>query len=1710
MDQVSLDALVVRLVSDPHDGEALALAYEVGTLDPKRYAEFLEAVAGKSAEGAIASHWYAEAASVWSTSLGDAPAAARALMKAVDRDPTQDAASDRLAEMYREKGDVKALCALLERRAKALDPLAAEDSALKPMAAAIHRELGRLWREAPLAQQPKAIENYRRAIEFNDQSLSTISTLRELYRADNRARDALPYYEKEQRLLSDPERKVALYLEEAEVRREMADLPGAAQALREARAIEGGTDASLKQQLGAIILERVQLEQPVSATERAEAVQLFVDLAEEFPGEHGYSYSACALELAPEHERAAQLVMYYGAELGQDEDVAPRVAEYLRVNPEGLMSEEAQAFVTRVLGQAATDASMAEGRASFAARAIGTGHLSEPAPAAKRAETSVVARAPEPDAQEQSVVLRLLGEGQALARKARKHDAAASYQSVLQHDPANAEAIAFLQNYLRQTRKFKELREMLVNASRGARVEAHTRLDWLREVAALSETQLKDLETAVWAWSQVSVLAPEDEQASTQLALLLEKSARWDDLAALLEQRAELVTDLEERLVVEKKAAKIHEEKRGDATAAGSVWARIAILAPDDDAAIQTALRHFAAAKRADLAAQALTEIVGTVENETARAELFGKLGALRDELGDAEAAGDAFTEAGAISADPSHYHAAEACYVRAQAWNQAATSVEARLEKAKAPTEQAALLATVAGYLLKAGDRNESLVRLERAVELDPQAAEPAAELEAGYRADNRLEDIVTVLLQRADAVVDLELKISLRKRAAALQRVELGDVEGSRDTLGLILEDAEDLDVLEQLANDEIEQGNWAEVAQYLHRQVAAQPDITQKTALMLREGAILGNQLADPAGATERYELILSQLDPTNREALQRIADLKAAEQDHVGLAKTLERLLPLIENTEPKLQIANQLADLYEDTLKLPKEAVRILLLIRQLDAEDFSAIQRLVTISEALGDWNALAEYMIELIEVEGDEAEISQMTRRRAEILNEHLARPEEALSALKKVADSGDEACRAEYVALGDKLGREPDVAQALLDWCRGAAPSEARREALRGAFERFLKVEKTEALLGVAEDLVRSGGATLSIASKLEELAAKGQQLGALQLAQQFLVRELSGPLRAEEMVRQAGVLRAARVPVEQCLEHGESGLASMGPKDVGPLLERLSEYTESPEQTVDLYEHQVMRCKDPGDKLRALARAAGIAARHGQLPRAQQFFEIALGSPLEDEGLELLVASATDSDSGAGGHAVVRLLAQVLSASGQSARDGGRMRSRFLARAASLAALVLEDNAQAFTWMGDALIAHVDDERISGVITLARELGDLKQAEAVLERALQEVFDGPHVRLLLASRAKLRRTELHDVAGAGADLKRLHELAPADQEVSDQLILLYHETQDHAGLVHLYEDLVLRTKDKDLRAQLSRKVASLWESKLADPREAADAWRRVLRLIPNDPEATAGLDRAKRNMLHPAAPEEVGEDQFDEAPPLLVSPVEVSPVEVSPVEVSPVEAEVQQADSPEEVEASASAPAEMASEPFATEPALLPFEIEAPHEARAVDVSAPVDPEEGIDGDGLADELSAIFRRIETPASAPNLDSRIEIDLASNAEIGLRGDLSLEASVREAVASQIATDGTLAADVARAPAPSSEEIDVDFDEGAEPAALPSRRLSPPPRPPERRRSNAPPPPPRRPSADPPASRAIVVDGSDEEAMDLNDEELLEGPAT
>lgn len=1606
-------------------------AHRAGQQDPRGYAMLLEKVGAATVDPSLASHWLTEAANVWVLSLNDAHRAARALMIAIDRDPTQAAPAERLGELYREKGDIKALAALLERRAKALAPLGQRDPEIRGQIAAIHEELGRLWADAPLSNTTKAIENFRRALEYDASSQFAIYSIREAYKAAGQVRDAIPYYAMEQALVDDPERKMALYADEADARKSVGDISGALAALDRARGVDPN-DPGLKQQLATLVLDEVREGHAVDENWKATGAELFVELAEEYPGEHGYAYSTCALEILAGHDRAIQLAIYYGQELGRTAEVAPFAASYVAANPSGALVEDAR----RVAGNSAPRAVPVTKAAP--ARAVEPRRAAERRPEQPPHERTIDDLEPMDEEGGEAggdAISSLLDRAHQLASKNRKNEAAGLYRDVLKADPANADAIGYLQNFLRQGRRYGDLRDILLRASKSDDADQESKINWLREVAGLCENQLRDFETAIQAWQELIALDPGEQQGREQLRRLLERANRWDELAALIEQQAEQETDVEARIGLEKQLAKLHETRRKDPARAGEAWARIAALTPEDETAITTAVKLFEKGERFDLAAHVISENVGSVGDDASRAALYKRLGELRRLSGEIVPAADAFAEAAKITSEPSGWEAAEQAYVQAEAWGQAAMAVNERAALAQSPKQKAQLHATEADYLIKADDLAGAIARLDQAVEADPTDDDVAAALERHLIGSDRTGDVAGLLLRRAERHPDKNTRMALRKRAATIQRETLGEPGAARESLELVLKDGDDAEALSRLADDAEERAEFTEAVEYLARLGRASADNAQRAAVSLRQARLLADGAKDVDLAIEQYERVLSEFDPENQEALAAIADLEEKREKYDATARALERQLKLVTEPSQKIEIAGRLADLYETRLDEPKNALRALNVVFAADPDDFQAVQRIVEIAEKLEEWPTVAEHLARLVEVEGDEEEVSRMSLRLAEILSDQLDRGEDALNALGVIAEQGDAPCREAFVELGDRLGRKKLVASRLVEWFGQSPPSPERDKQLHGAFERFVEVGADEEAATVGKELARMRAAQRDIAVPLEEVSIRIKDLDALSVAHDLLVRELSGPARAEEMVRQAEVLIKAGVESLEAVQHGEQALTSIAPGEVEPLLDRLGKLLDGPAAVIDLYERQVGRCKSPTDRLAALGRAAQVAAERDAFERSRGFFDIAIGAGAQDDTLEALERIARATDESRDSKALRTTLAEAMAAGGQGSRDGGRTRGALLRRAAILAHRELGDRERAFGWLGDALVTHVDDPALDTLVELAREVGEPERAEIVLGRALSEVFDGPLVRKLLARRADLRAEALGDKRGAAEDLKRLHELAPADTDVMEKLSALYTDLEDYRGMVQLYEDQILRGRDQGQRAELARKVARLWEERLDDAREAADAWRRVLRMKAGDPEATAGLERAKSNMLKKPSLED---DDF--------VPLKAAPAPLQPAEPAPSDAVESPVDEPAEAGAASAEP----------ETAAAPTE------------------------DAQAGETSSDHQPTTPPAGA------VVAELARQTTPRMYGEdeLTVDEPIPQALLDAARGSGAPAADPAAAPpaaaAADSDEVDVDVDVSAPTQAHPT--------PPPARTSHPPPPPSRRSSVPPPRSSPLA----------------------
>ncbi len=716
----------------------------------------LEKVGQATADPAYAAHWLSEAANVWSTTIGDAHHAARTLMIAIEKDPTARTASERLAQLYRDKGDLKALVALLERIVKSLAPLVNERPDVRPLLVSMHEELGRLWSEQPFTRPERALENWRRVAELDPQNVYAIYAAREMLKASQQWADAVQYFGMEQAVVDDPERKLALYRDEADVRRRAGDAAGGTQALRLARGVRPD-DIALKQEVGVAILDRLDAGENVPPGEREESAQLFVSLAETYDGAYGLSYSVSALKAQPGNDRAMQLADYYADQLNRTGEIGPQYAAYLQVNPNGFMGDAARAKVgaarppappppppppARPSQEAASrpSASPASGvdprpsptgsgpavassasSASFQAvnpqpsapaQAVqqaaspgqagghpqtpgqagghpqtpghagghpqtpgqAGGHPQTPGHAPTAPQTTAPAPSAAPAATGGGDLQQLLDEAQSESQKGRKPQAYAKFRDALKIDPAHSEALSWVEDYLRQKRMFADLRDVLLAASRMPSVSPETRKAQLRDVAGLCESQLRDIETAIQAWKQLCQIDRGDEQAREQLRRLLEKAARWDDLASLLEQEAMGTPDVEEKIALEKKLATLHEQKRKDPAAAAEAWARIATLSPQDEAAITTAVKLYEKAERFDLAAQVLSDTVSLVEDKGSKGTLLQKLGELRLKTEDAGGAGDAYAEAAALG-EHKAWELAEKAYLTAGRFADAASA---------------------------------------------------------------------------------------------------------------------------------------------------------------------------------------------------------------------------------------------------------------------------------------------------------------------------------------------------------------------------------------------------------------------------------------------------------------------------------------------------------------------------------------------------------------------------------------------------------------------------------------------------------------------------------------------------------------------------------------------------------------------------------------------------------------------------------------------------------------------------------------------------------------------------------------------------------------------------------------------------------------------------------------------------------------------------
>lgn len=154
--------------------------------------------------------------------------------------------------------------------------------------------------------------------------------------------------------------------------------------------------------------------------------------------------------------------------------------------------------------------------------------------------------------------------------------------------------------------------------------------------------------------------------------------------------------------------------------------------------------------------------------------------------------------------------------------------------------------------------------------------------------------------------------------------------------------------------------------------------------------------------------------------------------------------------------------------------------------------------------------------------------------------------------------------------------------------------------------------------------------------------------------------------------------------------------------------------------------------------------------------------------------------------------------------------------------------------------------------------------RRLADLNHDAEAAARVLDEVSEALDTADRIVVLRELgdwceRRLEARDRAAEA--FERLLAIAPEDGGALASLRRLYRATGQWPRLIDVCEAIATRAASPTARQDPLREIAALAESKLGDLSRAAEAWRQVAALAPEDRDVAAALDRLLTALDRPA---------------------------------------------------------------------------------------------------------------------------------------------------------------------------------------------------------------------------------------------------------
>lgn len=988
-------------------------------------------------------------------------------------------------------------------------------------------------------------------------------------------------------------------------------------------------------------------------------------------------------------------------------------------------------------------------------------------------------------------------------------------------------------------------------------------LELLLELGRVEAERLGRPELAVEALRSALAINAADARVGEALEPLLVKQERWEEVVELLERRAALAEDPQERVFILLNLAAVSRDRLFDDLRALEAYERVRGWAPDHLQATEKLEALYRAHGRWEPLAELLVDVASRTDDASARVQALESAARIHEEqLQDPRGAFLLWLTV--LRREPRRtggVEALESLGAAAADWHELMPELEAlATELEPADGEVAARLWRLVARWTREhlGLQDGYSDALERSVRHAPNDPELLDELLTLRRAEGPWVDLASVLARRATLELDPVRRAEFSAELGKVRETRLAQpaeaVAAYQEALAADPDCREALDGLRRIHREGEAWDELASVLQRLLELVKSEAATAEELALHLELGTVLNDHLGRSEEAARAFEAALA-LDPASSRALRGISKVHHATGRTDEYLTAVEAELDAAQSPAEARRYA-ELATAWEQREGQLDHAVACWRKLLVADGHDQAAHAGLIRCLRRAGRW-------AELADAHRAYYQVAFGVPQRAEILLELATDLEAGLGD----ADGAIAACE-EVLAL--KV--EPERALDLLArcWARKGRFDKALatlERLLERAHDPLAQAELCQRIARVHLGRGDEAKAVANFAFALErDPANAGAHEGAARIHQQK-----GDWAKAADHLRQAGLALAGRAEAIGTLVEAEAlyrdrvgdlsaastcvqRIVELDPDDAGAK-QRLIELLTATRSWEALWPHLeqlaegIDRHPDlPSEERRQIClRAARCALEVGRFEQASKLMDRAVAIAPSDVSVLLERADALRR-SEAWEPAIKAYQAILVQQTG--ALDGAQRATAF--RKLALIHKRLGNLPQTLAYHRKVLeFDEHDQETLKDLTQLHLQRGEVDAAIATL-RALAESVVQEQRAPLFERIGDLQHEKLKNPARAESAYREALALDAGNRRILQKLLELQSESGQWTGAIETIARFLELESDPRRRGKYLLAMAAIRRFKMSDETAAADDYQRALEAFLDGPGT---LDEAGR---------------------------------------------------------------------------------------------------------------------------------------------------------------------------------------------------------------------------------------------------------------